>query len=958
MVVGSDDTNLSINKMKYFINDIRRKSRDLTPNKALTMFPAIPVVICLIITGFFTAHSGVNDCRDGYEPSWCSEEGALNVNGEMEIYLPESTDPIGSKNLLQEVGENWTTNIMVIYVESENYNVTDTRILDEIDIIERSVNNIRDDAGDEDSIVYVLSISTVIKEVNSSAGRVTKAFFNGLAEATGNEDLSENINETIDQQSDILGNYAIPDEQDRVDRILAEMPQNALDKLVRDVGTFDAEGNQINISSKKWNRAVIIIGISDNLDKNGDGIEDISIPDIIQETQMNIDKLSIENDWEGKNLTMTLTGPVPLTNAITEESFKLFWKVFPYGVIAVAAGLFIFHCDILQTGRPRIVQGIKTVIITGLPTLCSVWVTLGIIGFSDYEVTMTVIIVGPIVLALGVSYGLHITNRYAEAKGTPKDKINEALNSTGRAVFLSAITTIIGFISLVFTPMRPIQTVGWSLAGGIVVVYFMTMLMVPNLTLLLDLKKPSHPPPKLFTSAVNVPVNWTKTSLSIFVLLLLLSSGISRQNIEENIDLLDMAPEEVGAVQKMKVYSNEFESGQPGFILVKAPIGAEPSFSFTAEHPYANLEGIENLETECDRVDNTTAVSIVFLMKAIAVGVNLSGSPILDIIDNSPVPVPSPIQDVAELIFDREASGNASFWAALDTLDAQEDDGGRQVQNFLLYVFYNSLTTEMRELFISSDFSRNLIYVDMPFMDSKTTDIAVTELNLKTEAAGKNENSIDASNLIGVAPITIEINQLIVGSQWNSLFFALAFTVITLALVFRDLRYALLTTMPVGFTVGMQWIVMDSNGVPLNLVTVMIGSILVGVGVDFSIHIANRVKELGGTLDAIKTACASTGMSLAEATTVTALGMSCAFLIPIPAIQPFIAVIIILLIVAALSALLLLPAIYAIMVKTNWGLTGGVENMVKSAGLRRAIARDEIDALDASLILGTSEDAW
>lgn len=958
MVVGSDDTSLIIDKLKYFINDIRRKSRDLTPNKALTMFPAIPVVICLIITGFFTAHSGVNDCRDGYEPSWCSEEGALNVNGEMEIYLPESTDPIGSKNLLQEVGENWTTNIMVIYVESENYNVTDTRILDEIDIIERSVNNIRDDAGDEDSIVYVLSISTVIKEVNSSAGRVTKAFFNGLAEATGNEDLSENINETIDQQSDILGNYAIPDEQDRVDRILAEMPQNALDKLVRDVGTFDAEGNQVNISSKKWNRAVIIIGISDNLDKNGDGIEDISIPDIIQETQMNIDKLSIENDWEGKNLTMTLTGPVPLTNAITEESFKLFWKVFPYGVIAVAAGLFIFHCDILQTGRPRIVQGIKTVIITGLPTLCSVWVTLGIIGFSDYEVTMTVIIVGPIVLALGVSYGLHITNRYAEAKGTPKDKINEALNSTGRAVFLSAITTIIGFISLVFTPMRPIQTVGWSLAGGIVVVYFMTMLMVPNLTLLLDLKKPSHPPPKLFTSAVNVPVNWTKTSLSIFVLLLLLSSGISRQNIEENIDLLDMAPEEVGAVQKMKVYSNEFESGQPGFILVKAPIGAEPSFSFTAEHPYANLEGIENLETECDRVDNTTAVSIVFLMKAIAVGVNLSGSPILDIIDNSPVPVPSPIQDVAELIFDREASGNASFWAALDTLDAQEDDGGRQVQNFLLYVFYNSLTTEMRELFISSDFSRNLIYVDMPFMDSKTTDIAVTELNLKTEAAGKNENSIDASSLIGVAPITIEINQLIVGSQWNSLFFALAFTVITLALVFRDLRYALLTTMPVGFTVGMQWIVMDSNGVPLNLVTVMIGSILVGVGVDFSIHIANRVKELGGTLDAIKTACASTGMSLAEATTVTALGMSCAFLIPIPAIQPFIAVIIILLIVAALSALLLLPAIYAIMVKTNWGLTGGVENMVKNAGLRRAIARDEIDALDASLILGTSEDAW
>mgnify|MGYP003306714284 FL=1 len=958
MVVGSDGTDSNNDKFRNFSNSIKRKFRGLTPNKALTMFPALTVIICLLITGFFTVHSGVNDCRDEYQPSWCSEEGALNVNGEMEVYLPESTDPLSSKNLLQEVGENWTTNIMVVYVESEDYNVTDTRILKEIDLIEKSVNNIRNDGGDEDSIVYVLSISTVIKEVNSSAGRVVKAFFNGVADATGNEDFSDSINQTIDDQSDIIGNYAIPEEQDRVDRILEEMPQNALDKLVRDVGTYDAAGNLVNISAKHWNRAVIIIGISDDLDTDDDGINDVSIPDIIEKTQIKINELSIENNWEEKNLSMTLTGPVPLTNAITEESFKLFWTVFPIGVVAVAGGLFLFHCDLLQTGRPRWVQGIKTVIITGLPTLCSVWVTLGIIGFSDYEVTMTVIIVGPIVLALGVSYGLHITNRYAEAKGTPEEKIEEALNSTGKAVFLSATTTIIGFISLVFTPMRPIQTVGYSLAGGIVIVYIMTMLMVPNLTLLLDLKKPSHPPPKVFVSTVNVPVNWTKASLSIFLLLMLISAGVSRQNIEENIDLLDMAPEEVGAVQKMKVYSDEFESGQPGFILVKAPIGAEPSFSFTAEHPYGNLEGIENLETECDRISNTTAVSIVFLMKAIAVGVNVSGSPVLDILDNSPVPLPEPIQEVAEIIFDREAAGNASFWAALDTLDAQEDDGGRQIQNFLLYVFYNSLTTEMRELFISSDFSRNLIYVDMPFMDSKTTAIAVTQLNLKTDAAGKSENSIDASNLIGVAPISIEINELIVGSQWRSLFFALAFTILTLALVFRDLRYALLTTVPVGFTVGMQWIVMDSNGVPLNLVTVMIGSILVGVGVDFSIHIANRVKELGGTLDAIKTACASTGMSLAEATTVTAMGMSCAFFIPIPAIKPFVAVIIVLLIVAALSALLLLPAIYAIMVKTNWGLTGGVQSMVKNAGLRRAVARDEIDALDASLILGSTEEAW
>ena len=68
--------------------------------------------------------------------------------------------------------------------------------------------------------------------------------------------------------------------------------------------------------------------------------------------------------------------------------------------------------------------------------------------------------------------------------------------------------------------------------------------------------------------------------------------------------------------------------------------------------------------------------------------------------------------------------------------------------------------------------------------------------------------------------------------------------------------------------------------------------------------------------------------------------------------------ILVLLIIAALSALLLLPAIYSLFVKMNWGLTGGVENMVKAAGIRRAIVRDDIDVIDAALLFGNSEDAW
>ncbi|MBS65577.1 MAG: hypothetical protein CMA93_04575 [Euryarchaeota archaeon] len=950
------DSESAISALRRIPNAIRRELSNASGTSLLTRAPVITVTICLLVTGFFSLHSGVLDCREGFDnPDYCQEESALNVNGDLEVYLPEG-DPVTQQ--LASVEQNWTTNVMVIYVESDELNVTTVEILEEIDALEKELNHVRNDRGTQDNIIYLLSISTVIKEVNSSAGRVAKATFAALAEASGNEELTDDFNETIDQQEGIIGSYSIPDQQ-RVDQILGEMPQNALNKLVRDVGR-DTNGDgitDIETSGHGWNRAVIIIGIQS--DKDRDGVDDFEISELISDTQQTIDSLALQNGWSEKSLVMTLTGPVPITSAVTEESFKLFWKVFPIGGIAVALVLFLFHCDLLQTGRIRFVQGLKVVIISGLPTLCSVWITLGIIGFTDYEVTMTVIIVGPIVLALGVSYGLHITNRYAEASGTPREKMETALSSTGRAVLLSAITTIIGFYSLTFTTMAPIKTVGYALAGGIVVVYIMTMVMVPNLTMILDLKKPSHPPPKLFMGAVGIPIKWTKAALAVFIVAMIVSAGFSRENVEENIDLLEMAPSEgadglpVKAVQKMKTYSDEFEAGQPGFLLIDdAKLGADPSLlDVNMNDPYDSLKGIEALEQNCNRVNQTTAVSIVFLMKAIAVGVNVSGQSVVDLVEEWPLP--DQIKDVVGFIFGREVAGNGSFWETLGALDGAPS-GDDQAHNFLIYIFYNSMTIEMRELFISSDFQRSLIYIDMPFMDVKNTEIATNEVNHWVDVT----EGVKASDLVGVASVTIAVNSLIVDSQWSSLGFALLFTILALGLVFRDLRFALLTTVPVGFTVAMQWLAMDSLGVPLSLVTVMVGSILVGVGIDFSIHIANRVKDQGGTIEAVRLACASTGMSLFEAVTVTAFGLFSAYLIPIAAIKPFVTVVIILLVVAALSALLLLPAVFSLLIKNNVSLTGGVETMVKTAGLRRAIAKDDADAIDATLLMGLSDDSW
>ena len=936
---------------------------------AITKFPIPTILVFLLLTVYFVTQSGFLDNTQFDDDP---DNPALNVNGDMEVYLPDGSQVA---ELISKVEQDWSTNVMVVYIESSKQNITQQRILQEISYVENILNPYLSD--DSDDVIYILSLSTVLKEVNSSAPRIREAIVTEIGElgcANPNDDcasrsLAEEVNDAFAITDEELGgSYEIPS-QTTIDLVIGEMyeedgsPSSGLDKLARDI-----EGGEDGGPDGLLDRAIMAIAVTENRPAK----------DIIEDTQEMLDTISkmerpcefTENgdpadnrvcDWEELGLSMVLTGPVPITNAVTEFSFRLFWEIFPMAVLLVAIGLFIFHSDLLQTGLTgmRPLQGFKVLVIAGLPTLCAVFWTLGILGATNYEVTMTVIIVGPILLALGVSYGLHITNRYAEEDGTRDEKMRASLSSTGRAVFLSAVTTVIGFISLVFTPMAPIQTVGIALSGGIVVVYILTMFMVPNLTLILDLKKPKHPPLKAFDVLVEVPVKYNKGVIGVFLLLILVSATVGQANVEENIDLLGMAPEGESSVVKMKQYSKEFEAGQVGMVLVNANVSGDSNDNDnTNDDPVELLTQINTLEASLNNIENTTAVSVVFLMKSSGIQVTVSGEQFNEFIQQVPCAGSEQCEDVkttAEVLLNQSQSIDGSFWDLLTRPGDFGLPGSQQSEIFLLDVFYASLTKETREIFISQDYSRSLIYVDMPFIPVADTSKSVDLVNERTSTF-QGLHGETAEDLTGVAATAIEVNELIVGSQWTSLGFAIILTLITLAVVFRDIRYSIWTTSPVIATVALQWLVMWQMDVPLSLVTVMIGSILVGVGVDFSIHIANRIRELGGGIDAIRSAAVGTGMSLFEAAVVTSLGMFTAYDIPIPEIKPFITVILILLWVAAASALILLPAIFVTLEKMGIGAVSGSNSMAKKLGLVRQVNATD-DIMDAALV-DDVVDAW
>ncbi|MCP2503381.1 MAG: hypothetical protein NLN66_04900, partial [Candidatus Thalassarchaeaceae archaeon] len=55
-------------------NTVRRSLSGVSGTQALVKLPVLTIVLCLLVTGFFTMHSGAIDCRDGFNNSICKEE--------------------------------------------------------------------------------------------------------------------------------------------------------------------------------------------------------------------------------------------------------------------------------------------------------------------------------------------------------------------------------------------------------------------------------------------------------------------------------------------------------------------------------------------------------------------------------------------------------------------------------------------------------------------------------------------------------------------------------------------------------------------------------------------------------------------------------------------------------------------------------------------------------------------
>ncbi len=901
---------------------------------AVTAYPMLIVVgvtlfvVFMLLVGIIGMPPNPEMYEDGFDLQ--KSKFKESIRGDFEVYLPQGDE---TQKILSDVQQNWSTDMIILYVQSvnafdktSNVSVKDLSVLREIDAIERTLDFDVGDEGVNDGIVWMFSLPMMLKLLNATPERVA----NALESEFGLNDLP------------VESEYELPQDQDEIDALFRQMDESA-----GDMGSLWIDTNDDNVVDT----TMVLLGVAAEADKE-DILEKIYLPlrmandkpnppglidDYFVLPEADADSYFTEGRWWGRvhqgqvHCRITPTGPTPLTKSLTDRTYQELFKVFPAALFLVATALLFFH------------RTWKILIIAGTPVVFSLIVTFGILGVSGLVLTPQVTMMAPILVALGVAYGLYVANRYVEEYQIEdrKERIKTAVRTTGKAIFLSAVTTSIGFGSLMGMNMIPLQVLGFGLASGIMISWAMTMVLCPALIMLLNYKKPAAEKSQgggeesYAEKMGRFPVNHRKKIIATAIIITI-ASGLAATTIQSNMDYMEMSPQDEPVVVAMREVSEKFGGGQIGMVLVEGYPAVNDMEVQSSMKDYSSLQKVKRLQDGINQVDNSMAIGLIDILVMMEIP-DFRNSTYWQIIISQIPDIGVGDQEMLDTL--AESIIGSSFYSALGTMDEAgavnvlfKATYDKDLSTAFLNVFYESIGPAVRAMMVSSDFARTLVYVNMPTMDVASTEKAVNEINAVT---GQQYGDLTVSKLTGFGAIVVVVNDLLMVNAVMSTVLALGLVFVVLSITFMltgntgvgdSVKTSFTTLIPVFGVVAWQFLILFVLGIigpmidpahppfsgELNLFTAMIGSIMVGIGIDFCIHITERVREGGRTRAAVQESVATSGMSFVESTTTMIMGLAAVFLMNIPAIREFITLVMLLLIFSAAGAILLLPAIYTI----------------------------------------------
>ena len=581
------------------------------------------------------------------------------------------------------------------------------------------------------------------------------------------------------------GTYAIPDDQDRIDTIY-DNTEGALRNFAKDTnddGILDT--------------AAILFGLKYE-GENNDEAQKV----IIDRIQAHLDRTE-----EYRNTEMSKTGLVIVLHEVTERLYKDLLDMIPLSIGIVLVMMFYFHRNILS------------VPIVLIPIFCALVWTLGLIKMSGEVLTPMIVAAGPILIGIGVDYGLHVSNRIVEFKEREEniefeDATHKAMMTTGKATLLCAVTDSIGFSALFISPIAPMRTVGLTMIVGVLCAFFLTVTMMPAIMSLTNYKR-HHP--KAWKGVAEATTRGWKVIL-VVVLIVTAYSLAQLSAMDQDIRGDESAPEDVESIRSLAKYSDNFGSGQTGIILIAGnmdrdkPVAKDMDTLEVMNSTQNEINNITKINRNSNEQINVSSFSIVNFFKSAHISIQMGEDPNGDAI-----------------IFE------GSFWDFL-TSDIFGDDfnnldiidivyGREAFRQDMIDVFYDSFTDEMRAMLLTPDYQKALIYTSMPYVNIDDTALIIEDTNYITSYHNLLLEDAKMSEMSGGPPISIAINEGIQDTQYKTIMLSLALVLATMIIIFRSVKFGVVTFLPIFIVVLWYPATVYNGGTNLNIFTAMVVSI-------------------------------------------------------------------------------------------------------------------------------------
>ncbi len=491
-----------------------------------------------------------------------------------------------------------------------------------------------------------------------------------------------------------------------------------------------------------------------------------------------------------------------------------------------------------------------------------IW-TLGLMVLTGYELTMISNEIPIILLAVGSAYTIHVINRVNQTYHNDRKKaVIKALSYIVLPVFLAAITTAIGFVSFIFgSYLTIIRDFGMFTAVGVAFSFLLSITFVPAVVSVFSIKqsrnveelksaKKSILSDYILQPLVALLFKHPKYTLAFWSVLIILSIG-GGFFIKTSVNMADYFKKDNPTRVSEDVMQKKFGGSMPVFISFKG-----------------DMQSPEVLKTMIKTEDYMKQYPDISTTQSVA-----------DLIEEM-----NDVMGEGKKIPDEKAKIE-QLWFLLDGQD----------------IMPQLVTDNLDEGIIQSKFAS---------VDSKSMDKFGKYMDEFVK-----ENSTDNCKIevTGMPAVYNKLNNSLLRSQFSSLILAITLVLVIVGFMLRSLAKGIYATIPIIATIVVLFGFMGLVGIPLDIATVLVASIALGIGIDYSIHVITHFNHALKEKGDINQALEDTIMVSGKAVIINVVSVSVGFLVllfsQIVPLQNFGLLVAMSMIGSGLGSLTLLPVI-------------------------------------------------